>query len=212
MPAEVLKHGGPGIIDALTVVCQKIWTSGQWPKNWTQSLIIPLPKEGNTTFSKLQNNQPDQSPKQDHATSDSKQASKPGRTGLVKKNKCYRIMLDVSNRKHKTIEYVWQQVNILVGRQQFLRSTIRRHKLSRFGHTLPKIVLHGRTYGSRGRGRPCKSWKGNLKESMVIRCRHCCISWMTEVNGHSSQWMHLSEYPKRRLDVTSIKLGCMCNY
>ena len=27
IPAEVLRHGGPGIIDALTVVCQKIWTS-----------------------------------------------------------------------------------------------------------------------------------------------------------------------------------------
>ena len=41
IPDEVLKRGGPGIIDAFTVVCQKIWTSGQWPKNWTQSLIIP---------------------------------------------------------------------------------------------------------------------------------------------------------------------------
>ena len=36
------KHGGPGIIDALTVVCQKLWTSGQWPKDWTKSLIIHL--------------------------------------------------------------------------------------------------------------------------------------------------------------------------
>ena len=45
IPAEILKHGGPGIIDALTVVCQKIWTSGQWPKDWTKSLIIPLPKK-----------------------------------------------------------------------------------------------------------------------------------------------------------------------
>ena len=40
IPAEILKHGGPGIMDALTVVCQKIWTIGQWPKDLTKSLII----------------------------------------------------------------------------------------------------------------------------------------------------------------------------
>ena len=45
IPADILKDGGPGIIDALTVVCQKIWTKGQWPKNWTKSLIIPLSKK-----------------------------------------------------------------------------------------------------------------------------------------------------------------------
>ena len=32
---ESLKQGGPGVINAVTVVCQTIWTSGQWPKNWT---------------------------------------------------------------------------------------------------------------------------------------------------------------------------------
>ena len=31
IPAEAIKHGGPSNIDALTIiVCQKIWTSGQW--------------------------------------------------------------------------------------------------------------------------------------------------------------------------------------
>ena len=40
--AEILKYGGPGVINALTAVCQKIWTSGQWPKDKTQSLIITL--------------------------------------------------------------------------------------------------------------------------------------------------------------------------
>ena len=29
IPAEVLRYVGPGNIDDLTVVCQKIWTSGQ---------------------------------------------------------------------------------------------------------------------------------------------------------------------------------------
>ena len=39
-------HGGDAIKEAFTVLCQKIWTSKQWPKNWTQSLVIPLPKKG----------------------------------------------------------------------------------------------------------------------------------------------------------------------
>ena len=43
--AEILKHGGPCIIDNVTVVCQNIWTSGQWPKDWGRSLIIPLLKQ-----------------------------------------------------------------------------------------------------------------------------------------------------------------------
>ena len=45
--SEILKHGGAGIIDAFTVVCQTFWTTGQWPKDWTKSLITPLPKKGN---------------------------------------------------------------------------------------------------------------------------------------------------------------------
>ena len=42
---DILKDGGPGVINALAAVRQKIWMSGQWPKGWTQSLIIP---QGNT--------------------------------------------------------------------------------------------------------------------------------------------------------------------
>ena len=48
IPAEILKHGGSGIVDTLTVVCQKIWTSGQWIEDWTKSVIILLPKKGST--------------------------------------------------------------------------------------------------------------------------------------------------------------------
>ena len=37
-------------INTLTVIiiCQKIWTSKQWRVDWTQSLIIPILKTGNT--------------------------------------------------------------------------------------------------------------------------------------------------------------------
>ena len=47
IPAEILKHGGEATVDMLTIICNKIWQTGEWPKPWTQSLIIMLPKKGN---------------------------------------------------------------------------------------------------------------------------------------------------------------------
>ena len=38
----------------------------------------------------------------------------------------------------------------------------------------------------------------------TIRCRHCCTSRMTVVDGRSSQQMHLSKYLQRRLSVMGI--------
>ena len=47
VPAELLKHGGEETTKALATLCQKIWNSKVWPKEWTRSLVIPLPKKGN---------------------------------------------------------------------------------------------------------------------------------------------------------------------
>ncbi|KAK3893242.1 hypothetical protein Pcinc_002931 [Petrolisthes cinctipes] len=47
IPSELLKHGGESTIDMLTMICNKIWQTGEWPKPWTQSLIIVIPKKGN---------------------------------------------------------------------------------------------------------------------------------------------------------------------
>ena len=47
VPAELLKHAGPELTKVLTTICQRIWETKEWPKEWTQSLIIPLPKKGN---------------------------------------------------------------------------------------------------------------------------------------------------------------------
>ena len=47
VPAELLKHGGSALTSVITTICQKIWETKQWPTDWTQSLIIPLPKKGN---------------------------------------------------------------------------------------------------------------------------------------------------------------------
>ena len=43
IPSEVLKNGGETTTTVLTVTCQKIWETKEWPKEWTQSLVIPLP-------------------------------------------------------------------------------------------------------------------------------------------------------------------------
>ena len=77
-------------------------------------------------------------------------------------------MLGISYREHETNDYVWQQVSILAGPQEHLLSTVKRRKLSWFGHvcrhdTLPNIILQGTVDGRRRRGRPCKSRKNNIK-------------------------------------------------
>ena len=47
IPAELVQAGGEAMTDALRIICSKIWQTGKWPTQWTQSLIITLPKKGN---------------------------------------------------------------------------------------------------------------------------------------------------------------------
>ena len=47
IPSELVKNGGEEFVKALTALCQLIWEQKKWPKEWTQSLVIPLPKKGN---------------------------------------------------------------------------------------------------------------------------------------------------------------------
>ena len=47
IPAELVKAGGESVITTLTTICYKIWQTGEWPTQWTQSLVITLPKKGN---------------------------------------------------------------------------------------------------------------------------------------------------------------------
>ena len=46
IPSLLLKNGGETKTTVLTVMCQKIWETKEWPKEWTQSLVISLPKKG----------------------------------------------------------------------------------------------------------------------------------------------------------------------
>ena len=42
IPSELLKNGGETTTTVLTVICQKIWETKEWPREWTQSLVKPL--------------------------------------------------------------------------------------------------------------------------------------------------------------------------
>ena len=47
IPGELVQAGGEDMISILHRICNKIWKTGEWPKDWTQSLVITLPKKGN---------------------------------------------------------------------------------------------------------------------------------------------------------------------
>ena len=47
IPGELLKYGGDAIVNVFTELCQSSWSKKEWPKQWTESLIVPIPKKGN---------------------------------------------------------------------------------------------------------------------------------------------------------------------
>jgi len=51
---DLIRLGGDVIIKAMHEICNKIWKTGHFPKLWTQSLIVVIPKKGDTT--KCENN------------------------------------------------------------------------------------------------------------------------------------------------------------
>ena len=47
IPAEMVQTCGEDMISVLLIIFNKIWQTGEWPTQWTQSLVITLPKKGN---------------------------------------------------------------------------------------------------------------------------------------------------------------------
>ena len=47
IPSELPKNGSEATATDLPAICKKIWETKEWPKEWTQSLVIPVPKKGN---------------------------------------------------------------------------------------------------------------------------------------------------------------------
>ena len=92
-------------------------------------------------------------------------------TGRIQafETKCYRRMLGISWKDHKTNDFVRAQIALLAGPQEPLLALVKRRKLTWFGHvtrhnSLPKTVLQGTLEGGRKRGRPAKNWMDNIKE------------------------------------------------
>ncbi|XP_037872901.1 LINE-1 retrotransposable element ORF2 protein [Bombyx mori] len=46
--ALMLKSLGSDGTKILHSICQKVWRTGQWPEDWTESILIPLHKKGST--------------------------------------------------------------------------------------------------------------------------------------------------------------------
>ena len=47
IPAEafqILKHDAVNVLHA---ICQQIWKTQQWPRDWQRSVFIPIPEKGN---------------------------------------------------------------------------------------------------------------------------------------------------------------------
>ena len=43
---ELLRYGGPKVIDAMHKICHEVWKRGKWPEDWGHSMFIPIPKKG----------------------------------------------------------------------------------------------------------------------------------------------------------------------
>ena len=47
IPDELLQILKDDAVKVLHSICQKIWKTQQWPKDWKRSVFIPIPKKGN---------------------------------------------------------------------------------------------------------------------------------------------------------------------
>ena len=48
IPVELFKTLKDDAIKVLHSICQQIWKTQQWPKDWKRSILIPIPKKGST--------------------------------------------------------------------------------------------------------------------------------------------------------------------
>ena len=42
---DLIKAGGDTIVKIMHKICNKIWATGRFPEQWTQSLIVTIPKK-----------------------------------------------------------------------------------------------------------------------------------------------------------------------
>ncbi len=46
---ELIKGGGEAVVHIMHKICNKIWVTGEFPTLWTKSLVVTIPKKGDTT-------------------------------------------------------------------------------------------------------------------------------------------------------------------
>ena len=46
IPIELFKEGGNALIVMITKICNRIWDTAKWPRQWKQSIYIPITKKG----------------------------------------------------------------------------------------------------------------------------------------------------------------------
>ena len=107
-------------------------------------------------------------------------------------NKCMRRLLRISYLDHKTNEYVWEKIESITGPQETIMATIKRRKLTWFGHVvrhnnLPKTILQGTVQGGRRRGRQRKCWFDNIKEWTNLQ-----MSELLTVAQNRQEWRNLT--------------------
>ena len=47
IPAELFQILKDDAVKVLYSICQKIWKTQQWPRDWKRPIFIPIPKKGN---------------------------------------------------------------------------------------------------------------------------------------------------------------------
>ena len=83
--------------------------------------------------------------------------------------RCLRRLLKIPYTAHRTNHSVYTEVQNMVGRYESLLSTVKKRKMTWFGHInrgngLATTMLQGMVDGKRGRGRPRISWMDNIRK------------------------------------------------
>ena len=106
----------------------------------------------------------------------------------------YRRMLRISWKEHKTNEVLYKMTT------KRLLNTIKKRKCQYFGHIIrgngvQRLLMEGRIYGRRGRGRPRTMWTDNIKEWTKISYNDCIRVHKIENDGdpwQSACWLQMA--------------------
>ena len=88
---------------------------------------------------------------------------------LALEMKCYRRLLNISDKDHVTNEELRNRIQNAIGVHDDLLNMVKKQKLRWYGHIsrssgMAKSTLQGTVKGARSRGRQKKRWEDNIKE------------------------------------------------